>query len=280
MRRSPALAAWFALALAPALLWAAPAAAQDFSTLAAKGEGPLEVFAEDGIEWRRDEQLYIARGNAVAKRAELSLKADTLIAHYHESEKGGTEIDKVEAVGNVIIQSPKEKIVGDRAVFLIDQGLMQVTGKKLRLTTASEEVSARDSLEYWQDYQGAPVAVARGEAVVNRPAAKQRIRGDVITATFARDAKDKQEISQVDAFGDVRIATEHEFARGDRAVYYVKEDQALLEGNVKITRGDNQLNGQRAELNLKTGVSRLLAGGQTQVRGLLSPDGLKTPEAR
>lgn len=276
MRRVYRLAAWLGLAL----LWAAPATAQDLSTLGTGGKGPLEVFAEEGIEWRRDEQLYIARGNAVATRDDLSLTADTLIAHYHEGADGGTEIDKVDAVGNVVIQSPKEKIVGDRAIFLIDQGLMQVTGKKLRLTTEKEEVTARDSLEYWQDYEGAPVAVARGEAVVHRPAAGQRIRGDVITATFARDAEDKQEISQVDAFGDVRIATENEFARSDRAVYYVKDDLALLEGDVKITRGDNQLNGQRAELNLKTGVSRLLADGKTQVRGLLSPDGLKTPEAQ
>ncbi len=56
---------------------------------------------------------------------------------------------------------------------------------------------------------------------------------------------------------------------------------AELFGAVKITRGQNQLNGGYAEVNLATGVSRLLAappGGvaEGRVRGLLVP-GEETP---
>jgi lipopolysaccharide export system protein LptA len=56
---------------------------------------------------------------------------------------------------------------------------------------------------------------------------------------------------------------------------------ATLVGDVKISRGENQLNGGYAEVNLNTGVSRLLGAppdsdAKARVRGLLRPrkDGL------
>ena len=52
------------------------------------------------------------------------------------------------------------------------------------------------------------------------------------------------------------------------------EQKAVLDGDVKVTRGDNQLNGGRAEIDLRTGISRLLAAEGTPVRGLLSRDEL------
>ena len=42
-------------------------------------------------------------------------------------------------------------------------------------------------------------------------------------------------------------------------------------GNVRITRGKNQLNGACAEINLKTGNSRLIGDGR-RVKGLITPD--------
>ena len=47
---------------------------------------------------------------------------------------------------------------------------------------------------------------------------------------------------------------------------------ARLGGNVRITRGQNQLNGAEAEVNMKTGLSRLTAGTNTRVQGLVMPN--------
>ena len=74
----------------------------------------------------------------------------------------------------------------------------------------------------------------------------------------------------------MRIFTATEFASGDRGVYYVDREFATLTGSVKITREDNQLNGEYAEIDMKAGISRLLPGppGSTstaRVRGLLMP---------
>jgi lipopolysaccharide export system protein LptA len=236
------------------------------------GSAPLEINADKGIEWQRDKQVYVARGNALARRGEFSVAADTLAAYYREGEDGKTQIYRIDAIGNVVIASTKERVYGDRGVYSMDRGVMQLTGDNLRLETPEDVLTAEDSLEYWENYEGKPMAVARGNAMADRPKAKQRIRGDVLTATLGGEGE-KLEIVQVDGFGDVRLSTEKEFARGDRAVYYVKDQFALLEGNVKITSGDNQLNGERGEIDLKSGVSRLLGGGD-RVRGLLSPEGV------
>ena len=66
-------------ALLAALLLAAPAAAQ---TLDMTQGGPIEITSLDGIEWRQQEQVVIARGNARAVRDGVTVDADRLIARY------------------------------------------------------------------------------------------------------------------------------------------------------------------------------------------------------
>ena len=72
------------------------------------------------------------------------------------------------------------------------------------------------------------------------------------------------------------VALPAEIARGEKGVYFVDTGIATLTGAVKITRGDNQLNGEIAEINMNTGVSRILAGagkgGESKpVRALIIP---------
>ena len=146
-----------------------------------------------------------------------------------------------------------------------------LTGRDLRLLTKEETITARDSMEYSQKDQ---TAVARGEAVAIRE--DKRLTADVLTAHFKADAEGKLQIHALAAQGNVTISTPSEYMRSDRGVYYVADELAELFGDVKITSGQNQLNGGYAEINLATGVSRLLAKppggtGEGRVRGLLVP---------
>jgi lipopolysaccharide export system protein LptA len=266
-------AAWVCgLAVVLPLLTAAapPAGAQGISGLTG-GDEPLEINADEGIEWRRDEQTYIARGNALAARGRIAVHADVLIAHYRPAASGGTEVDRIDAEGNVRIVSPSETVYGDRGAYDVIGGVMVLVGKDLRLVGEKDVITARDSLEYWEKRQ---IAVARGDAEAVRE--DKRIKADVLTAHFTPGGKGELKLTKVDAFGNVRVSTATEFARGDNGVYYVEREFATLSGSVKITREENQLNGEYAEVDLATGVSRLLGGppgseGVTRVRGLLVP---------
>ena len=106
----------------------------------------------------------------------------------------------------------------------------------------------------------------RSEAIV--VGSDGRLRADILTAHIAKGGK--RDIDQIDAFGNVLVSTGSEIARGDEGVYNPQTEIATLCGNVKITRGKNQLNGACAEVNLKTGRSRLVGSGR-RVKGIFEP---------
>lgn len=263
------------LAAVAALVLAGPPPAAGQGLLGLQGDKhPLEVTADQGIEWRRGEKLYIARGNARAARGTFELYADVLTAHYRDLAEGGTEVFKIVARERVRIVMPGEKVYADHGVYEVDRGLVVLRGRDLRLETERDVVRARDSLEFWERQQ---VAVARGDALAKR--GDQEIRADVLTAYFRPGTTDRLEMRTVKADGNVRVSTATEFARGDGGVYYVPEQLATLSGAVKISRGENILSGEYAEVDLVSGVSRLLGAppgqpGDARVRGLLVPDSL------
>ena len=264
--------------------------AQGVSGVTGAGEGPLEIEADEGIEWRRNEQIYIATGNAVARRGAISVYADQLIAHYRDRQEvgegegeaseeaaglGGTEIYRVEAIGSVRIESENETAYGEHGLYDMDRAVVVLTGGNLRFETPEETITARDSLEFWQEDE---LAVARGDAEARQ--GERSIRANVLSAflvTGNGDGQGGESVKRIEAFENVRIATADEVATGDKGVYEAATQIATLFGDVKMTRGGNQLNGGYAEVNLETGVSRLLGGppdgeAQQRVRGLLRPE--------
>ncbi len=162
-------------------------AAQGLGPLGASSDArPIDITADSGIEWQQDKQVYVARGNAVATRGTSEVHADTLTAHYRPSKsksaEGGNEVYRLDADGHVVIKGPSQTVVGDQAVYDVDQQIGVVTGQHLKLTTPTDVVTARDSLEWYDQQQ---VAVARGDALAIR--ADRRIRADVLTAHFVKD---------------------------------------------------------------------------------------------
>ncbi len=246
-----------------------PAAGQGLHLGGGKDDGPIEITANDGIEWWQSKQLYIARGNAKANRGEVDLFGDELTAHYRTDTAGSREIWRLDALGNVRIVSPTEQAYGDKGVYDVDKGIFVLTGK-VRLDTPEEKVTAKDSLEYWANKN---MAVARGDALAIR--ADRRLRGEVLVAHFhAPDSQGKRKLRRIEAYTNVHVSTPTEIVRGDRGVYDVKSGIATIVGSVKITRGNDQMNGEYAEVDMNTGVSRLLSGpkGSTgRVKALVRP---------
>ena len=74
------------------------------------------------------------------------------------------------------------------------------------------------------------------------------------------------------------ITSKDSVVHSAKAVYNLDTDIATLEGGVKISRGKNQINGEHAIYNMKTGQAKVTGGGG-QVKTLLVPnsDNGKTP---
>jgi lipopolysaccharide export system protein LptA len=236
---------------------AGPAVGQNLVSFGG-GDEPVEITADEGR----------------AARGEIELFGDILSAFYRDGADGSTEIYRVEAHGNVRILSPNERVYGDDGYYDVERGVVTLTGKALRLETGGDSITANESLEYWEAKQ---LAVARGGAVASR--GDKSLSADLLVGHFRKDDEGQLVLSQVDAEGQVEISTPTDFVTSKSGVYHVDKELAELIGNVKITRGEAQLNGEYAEVNLATGVSRLLAappGGEpdSRVRGLIVP----TPE--
>ncbi|MBP5857967.1 hypothetical protein KAJ83_13190 [Marivibrio halodurans] len=272
----PALAMIPALALVPA-----PASAQGATTGGAGG-GAIEITADDGIEWFRDAKQYRARGNARAIRDNLQLDADTLIAYYRGGEDGERQvIFRLDAIGNVTVSSPNGIAYGDKGVYHVERQVAVLVGDDLRMITDNATITAEESLEYWE---ARSLAVARGDALVVRE--DQRLRAGVLTAFIKQkaqqaatgesdasgneDALGGGEVERIDATGGVHVSTKEEIVTGKEGVYDVPNERITLCGDVKITRENNQLNGQCAIVDMKTGRSRLEGRGE-KVEGLILP---------
>jgi lipopolysaccharide export system protein LptA len=228
-------------------------------------ELPIEILADNGIEWQQEAQAYIARGNAKAIQGNVAVHADQLTAYYEKGADDSTQIWRIDADGNVRITTPQQTAYGKKGVYQVTKGVFVLTGSP-RLITKTDKISASRSIEF---FEAKSLAVARGDAVVIRD--DKRLRADVLTAYFVEGKNGKNQVERVDAYDNVLISTPEEIVRGRRGVYYTKTGVVVLRGSVKITRGRDQLNGEAAEVNLNTGVSRLLSSGTGQVRGIFQP---------
>lgn len=267
--------------------------------------GPVAITARDGFEWREADQIVLAVGDARAVRDNVTVIADRLIARYRKkvdkgpastprqaapaampgqgSDTGGNEIYRLEAEGNVRIITATDEAIGDRAIYDIDQAVMVMTGRNLRLTTPTMVLTARDSLEYWSQRE---MAVARGNAVVVTTDAR-RISADTLVAYLDNKAETPTpaagprgseppmaggKLKRVEAFGNVEARTQTDIVRGERAVYVPETGIARVIGNVRVTSGQNQINGPAADVNMRTGVARIIADPGGRVQGVVVPN--------
>lgn len=233
----------------------------------------IEITADESLEWHKDKNLYIARGKAKVSRGELVVEADTLAAHQRENKTESKDpdlpsgnIDRITAEGNVSISNGKQKVFGDLAVYDLDEGIIKLTGKNLKYIADNNMVTAKDSLEY---HEKTNTAIARGKAVAVQE--KRRVEANVLKARFSQNAEGQTEIVEMSAEGNVTIATENDISQGDKAVYDMKNNLAVMTGNVRVTRDNLQLSGDRAEVDFAKGESRIANKGKGRVRALLLP---------
>ena len=256
----------------------------------------VEVTADQTLEWYQDQNIYVARGNAKAVRGDLSVTGDVLTAHQREQPKDANgkpvkkqsadkkssesgDIDKMTADGHVVILKPNARITGDHAVDDIDKHVSVVTGNNLRYESDKQIVTARDSLEYWEDTK---MAVARGHAIAVK--GDRQVVGDVLTAEFRDQPNGASQLYKMTAIGNVTVITKSDITRGDKAVYDAARDIAIVTGLVRITRADGtELTGDVGESDFQANQSRLMNDGSGRVRALLPAKSTekanKTPQA-
>lgn len=263
---------------------------------------PINITSSQGIAWNQNNHTITATGNAKAIRGAVTVTANKLVAHYTKKpgatppaavnpagttkpgaldglDSGQSQLTQLDAVGNVHIFTATDQAFGDLAIYHMMQGELVLTGRNLRLITPNDTVTAQDAIEYWSKQRK---AVAKGNALVvskdQRSIAADTLIGyflpPAVAAQNATAGDDPQsgKLRKVDAFGHVVVKTATDIATGDQGVYHPATGIAILTGNVHITRGENELAGSKARVNMNTGIATLLAAPGTQVSGMVLPD--------
>lgn len=238
------------------------------------GAEPVEITADKTLEWDRNAKTFTANGHAKAQQGTTSIEADVLKARYRSSNAKSIDIRELEAVGNITLTDKDSKAYGERALYSLDTNLAVMTGGNLRLSAPNGTVTAQDRFEYWTN-EGRLEAI--GNAEIHHTDEKGQIntlKADQFTAFLAKDENGKQALKTLEARGHVVITTPSETLTGTYGVYDAAQQTAEITGGVTITRGPNTLEGEKASVDLKTGLSTLAGSGTSggQVRGVFYPD--------
>ena len=247
--------------------------AQDLIQKSANAE-PVEITADKTLEWDRNAKSFTARGNAKAQQGDTAVEADLLTARYRSSDSKSIDVREVEATGAVVLTSRDSKAFGERALYSLDTGLAVMTGGDLRLVAPNGMVKAKERFEYWTNENRLE---AVGDAQIQHKNEKGQINtltADRFTALLAENAQGQQGLKSLKAEGNVIITTPDEPVRGAYGFYDAQAQTADITGGVTITRGPNTLQGEKARVDLKTGLSKLEGSGTSggQVRGVFYPD--------
>ena len=271
------------LAFATSMLMSSPIVAQTLSFRSDNPDQPIEVLADQGIEWQQEQKRFIARGSARAVQGDVEVLADQLVAHYRDGDNGTTDVFQVEAFGNVIIQSDGETATGEAAIYDFDTAVLVIEGNTVQLKTPDAIVTAYDQIQYWEKYN---IAVAEGDAMVVKD--NQKLTADTLTARFKDvsgsengPARRTSELSHIEGHGNVRMESRGDIILGERGRYDLESGIATLEGNVRLTSDRNQLQGGFAVVDTNKGISTLYASQMEagvpgpskapRVRGLIVP---------
>ena len=215
---------------------------------------PVEIYAEQGIEWHKNDNKYLAIGNAIAKSGKMSVNSDRIEAFYEESDNSGMDIKLVKAHKNVVVTDENLKIVGGKlAEYNLRKDYFSIFGKNLILTSQENKLESNNKMEYWRT-KG--VAIASGKAKAQK-GNEFKIKAEKLVWYLNENDK-KIDVKKIFGFENVSIYTNNEVAFSDKALYNKESGICKLFGNVKLQKGDSFLTGDYAEVDLNKGISKLL----------------------
>lgn len=244
-----------------------PLLAAGLDLTSSKDKTPIEVSAENSIEWDRKNQTVTAIQKALAVKGNVSISADKITAKYNEKDNKNPQIYFIDAEGNVEINAPKEKAFGQKALYFVTEGKMALLGNPASIVTQTEKITADDKIEY---YQNELKAVFYKNVTIIKD--DKKISTEKLTAFFKEAPNGSLELKEVYLDEGIMIETPSEKLIGSKGEYDAVSQIAKIFGNVEIHQGENILKGDYAESNLKTGVSKLKASENGRVKGSIMPD--------
>ena len=219
--------------------------------------------ADEGVEYHQKEQKLVAKGNATAKKKDLSIKASTLIGYYAPQNKN--KISRIEAHNNVEMKTPDTVAFGDKMIYDVKEDTAVLTGTPAKIKSPEFTITSKGPITYYQSQQKA-TANEGVEAIDNQ---NNHVYADLMTAWFTKDKEDNLVLNKIDIEQNVKIVSKDTTVTALKGTYHALQGKIYLYDDVVINQNGNILKGTKAETDLNTSISKILSGGQNgRVRGV------------
>lgn len=146
--RFDAIAKWLRIAMVILVL---AMAAAHFGAAHAEDADPPEPIEITADQLVTDSNSHTAQfsGNVTAIQGDTKVTTDRLVLHYGSTstaneDQGQTNIEKLEAFGNVRIEFDNRLAVSDQAVYTTFDRRLILTGPKSKVTSGRDEISGSE----------------------------------------------------------------------------------------------------------------------------------------
>lgn len=233
----------------------------------------LVVEADDNLQWRREDQQYIATGNASAKRGDTELNADIIIADYEDKQidngESRSNITLIEGQNNAVFKRGGLVATGTNITYDFTKEYAVMTGENASVINGAEKLTASESIVYDRKNR---LITAKGNAHVVLSNG-QELKGNFIEARLNDGENDIETVltrgnAQVLSPGSNGIRE----AVADTMTYNKATGEAVLTDNVILKDGGNVLKGDKAVIDTVSGTSTMSSSGSgNRVGGVFLP---------
>jgi lipopolysaccharide export system protein LptA len=90
--------------------------------------GDGEISADGQIQYRTNDKVVIASGNAQAKQPDRDIRADVLTIFLRDRVQNQSRLSRIEAEKDVVVVTAKETIMADKGLYEDESGLATFSG--------------------------------------------------------------------------------------------------------------------------------------------------------
>lgn len=198
------------------------------------------------FEYSTKNEVLKFKGNTTIKASEEAFgnKIDiyaTKTIEFHRRQQ------KLVATGNALMKRPNLNVSGDVLSAIFSKG-----------------TNGKNTIK---DFSG------DGNVVVDN--GKNKVSADHLRAFFKNVANNDSVIDRIEMTGNVKTKNAEGEIQAQRGVYYPASGDVKLFDNVVIIKDGNRIQGETAETNLGTGISKMGKANKGRVSGVIYEDGLK-----
>ena len=207
--------------------------------------GPLKIQSVTGF-FNQEKNILTLQENVVAKDEKDSV-VETQKTIYDFTNDYGFGDERVNAEGSW------GDLEADGFEYYKAENILVLKGRHI-VNTSQGVLTAEKETRYFQTEHK---SVSLGNVIVRQ--GDNILYSDKLIAFYSRDNK----LEKAEVYGNVRIITPKGKAYGDRGIYNPKTAKIELLGKVKLEQRGNIINGDKAETDLNTQISRITGNQKT-----------------